>query len=637
MRLKYTASLLLSSVLVLGLGACSSNSDSEDSGMSSVLTGYFLDARVKGLQYTSAPSGRTGVTNAQGEFEYEAGDTITFKLGNGTPISIGTVTAKPVVQVTELPNFLDVARTLQTLDTDQDADTIDVGQITMPAAVNTALASLLNNGQGDIDTILSDANIQAIEDASQPAAGSTDPTVDLINTSAVSTGDAIEHISENISEDYTTEDLARQVYKRLGDNGNAEFMYINADGSGKDYWRDPTTGTESESFSWSINADKDAVVTYQNGSVTASLISVEGNKYIVSALDSDSSNPDITELLKAKPLSIADLDGKVLRRVSPDSQCAAQTFKVTGSSVDVKESCGGQFHQFTAMLSESSDFDNTLILSGTSPNGNAFSVIFSLMEGELVDGSVMKWAALDKTDAANIHFEEIEYELADEELQAPAGFTSADISRQVYVVPEDKLVLAFKSDGTGTEFIEEGNGNSTDSDFDWSIDSQNRLHIDYGIDTTTVTLNSVSGDTYAVTVSESNNPSNPFTANLKRALPLTLTALNSKIISLDVSGDSNCTDSTLKFTGTDAREAEVCSNHTGGQRVRQKTVAEHPDFDNAISVTSPDGDVAQYILSDGDLVSGGNLTGVYFSDTGSLQGVRVSDAFTVVTQEAVPQ
>ena len=56
--------------------------------------GVFLDSPVQGLRYTTSPSNVTGVTNANGEFTYNPGDTVTFALGD---LVLGSVPAQAEV------------------------------------------------------------------------------------------------------------------------------------------------------------------------------------------------------------------------------------------------------------------------------------------------------------------------------------------------------------------------------------------------------------------------------------------------------------------------------------------------------------------------------------------------------------
>jgi secreted PhoX family phosphatase len=77
MRLNLIAAALSSAFV---LTACL---DGGGSG-SSVSTGILSDAYVKGISYTASPSGRSGATGTNGEFEYIPGDKVTFKLGSVT-------------------------------------------------------------------------------------------------------------------------------------------------------------------------------------------------------------------------------------------------------------------------------------------------------------------------------------------------------------------------------------------------------------------------------------------------------------------------------------------------------------------------------------------------------------------------
>jgi len=53
-----------------------------DSGPTGDSEGFFIDSGVEGLTYTASPSGLTGTTDADGRYEYNAGDTITFSIGS---------------------------------------------------------------------------------------------------------------------------------------------------------------------------------------------------------------------------------------------------------------------------------------------------------------------------------------------------------------------------------------------------------------------------------------------------------------------------------------------------------------------------------------------------------------------------
>ena len=641
MKSRMLKATLLPLSIALILSACSSNSNDTQT-TDGIKSGRFIDAPVQGLKFTSLPSGLTGITNAEGTFQYKENDDTTFTLGNGTPISIGTVKAKTLVQVTEMPNWTDLARTLQTLDTNEDPGIINVGQITLPDTIRTQLSALLSSGTGDIDTILDSDNIAAIEVASQPEADSDEPAVDIVNDVVVPINIAIEHVSENIDEDFTTADLSKQVYKRPGYTDN--FMYLYEDGSGIDYERIPTsattTSTLGENFTWAIDANKDLVVTYQDGEVvTPNLLSIEDNKYILTFINNESNETEIGELLKAKPLTVAALDGKILRRITPDDECSAQTFKFTGNTFAVKESCNNGFFQISGNVAPSTDFDNTIEISGTNGNGEAFSVLFSLVEGEITTGSTMKFATVDGINTVGAHFEELEYELSESELEVPPGFTDADFSRQVYALGEAGMILAFESDGTGVEFNDgDGeNGLPYESDFTWSIDSQSRVFIDYGTSsggTVTGTLNAVTGNAITIdVVSTGGSEDTEQTLTLRKALPVTLDDIDNQIFSFGAI-DAQCTAMTASFSGDTVTQSQNC----GSFSENSGSLSMHPDFDNVVVATFETGGsqnmgfTSLMALVQGDVNTSGKLATVILDNVGGLDVPGVVD-FTNVDLE----
>jgi hypothetical protein len=91
-------------------------------------TGVFLDSPVQGLYYETS-SGRSGYTNANGEYQYDAGATVTFYIGGKGGYKLGdSVAAKGVVDVFDVAKnatrnvddtrTANLLRLLQSLDTD---------------------------------------------------------------------------------------------------------------------------------------------------------------------------------------------------------------------------------------------------------------------------------------------------------------------------------------------------------------------------------------------------------------------------------------------------------------------------------------------------------------------------------------
>lgn len=139
------------SVISVLLSACGGGGGGDSSPSATVYTGTFIDSAVEGLHY-STPS-RSGLTDANGEFEYLAGETISFSLGatmlgvttgdgssnfTVTPFSIYGI--EPVTNETEISSSLNndevgsferalnLAMLLQTFDTDGNPENgIDLG------------------------------------------------------------------------------------------------------------------------------------------------------------------------------------------------------------------------------------------------------------------------------------------------------------------------------------------------------------------------------------------------------------------------------------------------------------------------------------------------------------------------------
>jgi hypothetical protein len=116
--LKFTVAALALSVLSACGGGGSSTPVTK--------TGYFIDSAVAGLEYTSGST--TGITGADGSFQYEEGKPVTFKIGNLVLGSL-TVTNSRVFPVDLISGATDethpkvslMAQILQTLDSDGDA------------------------------------------------------------------------------------------------------------------------------------------------------------------------------------------------------------------------------------------------------------------------------------------------------------------------------------------------------------------------------------------------------------------------------------------------------------------------------------------------------------------------------------
>ena len=148
---KYMLVVALLAMPLFGGSQCSfyasSGGDSQDSdkkdenaGLTVVVdNGRLIDAPVAGVSYQSGAL--AGITGRSGEFQYEVGNTIRFFIGD---IALGrAVRGKAVITpldlvvdgATDTPAVINIARLLQSLDSDPGD-----GVITIPAAVRAAAA-----------------------------------------------------------------------------------------------------------------------------------------------------------------------------------------------------------------------------------------------------------------------------------------------------------------------------------------------------------------------------------------------------------------------------------------------------------------------------------------------------------------
>lgn len=138
-----TALIGLSIIL---LTACGGGGGSGTTAQDDPEQGQFIDSSVAGLYYEATPSGLTGMTDVNGVFEYEDGDTVAFYIGD---ILIGETTGASVVTpVSLVPGAVDetnavvsnIARLLQTLDDNDDpSDGITIPTAVFDAALNQSI------------------------------------------------------------------------------------------------------------------------------------------------------------------------------------------------------------------------------------------------------------------------------------------------------------------------------------------------------------------------------------------------------------------------------------------------------------------------------------------------------------------
>ena len=141
--------------------ACGSSGGGDDGGPI-IKQGLFLDSPVEGLGYTSGD--QSGLTDAQGTFNYEDGNTVSFLIGD---IVIGEAIAKPTMTPVDLvpgaidethPTVINIARFLLTIDDNGDPGD---GILILEGIRNNALGRSIDFHQ-DVTSFENDGNVQAI-------------------------------------------------------------------------------------------------------------------------------------------------------------------------------------------------------------------------------------------------------------------------------------------------------------------------------------------------------------------------------------------------------------------------------------------------------------------------------------------
>jgi hypothetical protein len=142
---RFKKQIWFTATLLLTLTACGGSGGGDGTtatATETVSTGVFIDSAVEGLQYETAT--QSGTTNSLGEYDYLAGETVTFSIGG---IVLGSTIAGPVVTPLSLvpdatsatnPVVTNIVRLLLSLDSDGDTD----NGITISSEVTTAANDL---------------------------------------------------------------------------------------------------------------------------------------------------------------------------------------------------------------------------------------------------------------------------------------------------------------------------------------------------------------------------------------------------------------------------------------------------------------------------------------------------------------
>ncbi len=303
---KLALAAAVSSVVGLaGCGGSSGGGSTPTTADSTAETGVFVDSPVGNIGYRTAT--KEGVTNASGEYEYEAGEEVTFFIGDlkFPPVpAAGVVTPLDIAGTTDTSNdtVVNIARLLQTLDTDGDpsngitisdtaknsATQVDFG---IPAADfenSSAVVTLIQNGGQDTTAT---ALISAEEAKAHLEGTLEDESVSFTNETSITGGWTLDTSNGGGNVIFLAFDASNNTYvqveeKELQDETEEgmEFGTFNLDESGvltatDNFFNEngsiglfPTDANERVELS----VDGDAVLSvYENGATVPETIPVE--------------------------------------------------------------------------------------------------------------------------------------------------------------------------------------------------------------------------------------------------------------------------------------------------------------------------------------------------------------------------
>lgn len=127
-------------------------------------TGTFIDAAVAGLSYTCSKSNKSGVTDEEGKFTCNAGDSVSFKLGamEFGPVEVedGMIVTPYILYPKNDTAAVNLAQLLQTLDNDNNPDNeivLDPKQV--EEIITDPLDVESSEFEGDAQTLLQQAGL----------------------------------------------------------------------------------------------------------------------------------------------------------------------------------------------------------------------------------------------------------------------------------------------------------------------------------------------------------------------------------------------------------------------------------------------------------------------------------------------
>jgi len=320
--------------MIVGLSGCGGSSSSASIG-----TGHYLDSAVSGINYKCGSE--EGITDANGVFTFEKGESCTFYLGD---IKLRGVASTNLVDGGNMVETdVQIAQLLQTLDTDGNPS----NGITISPKVVEALATAINVDGGDGSLPDTMEKLEALSAELKDVSGYTGH--------AVSADDAQTHLTVTQTE-VTKELFAGKTFYVVGNDDDGWELYkiqVNSDATkltGPDGSEDVTiignkmTSNDKNNGSYALIIQKSDYIYFENHNADGSIGYIKHYSFTDKA--------KAQAFLKTKQTTNTNnlkalLAGKTLYKPEVhDGKAAITTFKFNNEMTSIHASANGSSQDF---------------------------------------------------------------------------------------------------------------------------------------------------------------------------------------------------------------------------------------------------------------------------------------------------
>ena len=242
-KLVTTGTALVASLFLLtGCGG------GDDSDVDKALVGVFLDSPVANVDYKTET--KSGVTDADGKYDYVAGETVTFSIGSleFPPVAAaGTVTPLDIADTDDPndPEAVNMLRLLQTLDTDGDPTngiTISNETKAIAPAVDFALSVSEFASSDAVQALIDDDSVSATE---------------LVSASA-----AVAHFEDTLEDEGVTFNSLAGSWQFVDESGDEQAVIFHFMPDGRYLAMQWQEDNGSEGFEYGTYAASDGQITF---------------------------------------------------------------------------------------------------------------------------------------------------------------------------------------------------------------------------------------------------------------------------------------------------------------------------------------------------------------------------------------